>query len=658
MAQCQNCQVDILTLVLAIVYTHHLNLGTLGVFLLLYFPGKMTLLLKSVWRNVLRNRPLSNSTLRSSLSSSISEMTLTKPPDALMMTIKSAPSTADVLATVQNNLRSLTHRHMLQALRTLFEIQRSSSNDPESLIKDPGFGVLCQNFKKHARALEVNETIEAIKFLSYLGVPVESLLVQTLLQLLRYNINMINIRQIMFIDFILSKFNTKNHLVDALKLALPLAFQIHLPLELDNQDLPLLREMLMYSCSHDLPDRCINNIVTSLLLHDQAIDAHMARSIIWSLCDINCTEKVYPTRVQLLHICCDILSERINKLSYEDVLRTAAKLKGRIVEKHPEYYHQELMDSIAGYVIKNSVPFEKGLLVARVLSRIAHTNLALIEYLCEQASCEPKTLSNARTNVLFAFINCLSNNNYTPEGAQWDEIKRQISINPILNANTTALPWGKVCLELASLGIYDDRLLKKVFSAEFLDIYLAREKNDLDYLQLLTLHEAVHAFHSDKYNLPPEILDRAKSSYPTHALSEELERYLIRGLGSQEYSVRNVVLPSGIVADIVMCMKNGHPVKLPALSSDKKVPLEHLNVPPGAIVVCLMNFNYGCFSMNSNRLRGTFRLIVDILEKQGYWTVAFNVSEWLTAPGHERTPYIIREINYRCGEIGMKLSAT
>ncbi|XP_022130412.1 uncharacterized protein LOC111003942 isoform X2 [Pieris rapae] len=618
----------------------------------------MTLLLKNVWRNVLKNRPLSNSTIRSSLSSSISELAVTKPSDALMISIKSAPSTAEVLAAVQNNIGSLTHRHMLQALRTIFELQKSNSNDPEMLIKDPGFSVLCQNFKKHVRALEVNETIEAIKVLSYLKVPVDSLLVQTLLQLVRYNINMISVRQIMFLDFILSRFDTKNHLVDALRLALPLAFQIHLPLELDNQDLPLLRDMLMYSCSHDLPDRCINNIVTGLLLHDQAIDAHIARSIIWSLCDVNCTEKVFPTRVQLLHICCDILSERINKLSYEDVLRTAAKLKGRILEKHPEYYHQELMDSIAGYVINNNVPFENSLLVARVLSRIAHTNLSLIEYLCFQVASNPHTLTNARTNILFGFINCLANNNYIPSGDEWTEIKAQISRNPILSANSTALPWTKVCLELASLGVYEERLLKKVFSKEFLEKYLAREKNDLDYLQLLTLHEAVHTFHSEHYTLPNEVLQRARNSYPVHAVSEELETYLVRGLGSPEYAVRNVMLPCGIVADVVLCLKNGLPLKLPPLSSELKVPLEKLNIPPGAVVICIMNFNYGCFSMNSHRLRGTFRLIIDILEKQGYWTVAFNINEWMNAPAHERTPYIMREINYRCGEIGMKLTAT
>lgn len=73
--------------------------------------------------------------------------------------------------------------------------------------------------------------------------------------------------------------------------------------------------------------------------------------------------------------------------------------------------------------------------------------------------------------------------------------------------------------------------------------------------------------------------------------------------------------------------------------------------------VCIMNFNQGCFSMNSNRLRGTFRLILDILEKQGYAAVSLNINEFMTTPTHERTPYLMREIGYKCGEIGLKLSA-
>lgn len=250
--------------------------------------------------------------------------------------------------------------------------------NPEEIIKDPSFGVLCQNFKKHARSLETNEAIEATKVLSYLGVPVDSLIMQTMLQMIRSQINEINIRQIMFLDFVLSRFDEKNHLVDALKLALPLTFQIHLPLEIDNDDLPLLREMLAFCCSHDLPDRCINNVVTGLLLHDQEMDVQIAKSVVWSLCHINCTEEVFPTRAQLLRICCDVLAQNLHHLSYDDVLRTTAKLKGRILEKHPEYYHEQLMDSIANYVVQREMDFEKALLVARVLSRIVRIIFSLL----------------------------------------------------------------------------------------------------------------------------------------------------------------------------------------------------------------------------------------------------------------------------------------
>ncbi|XP_013190958.1 uncharacterized protein LOC106135256 [Amyelois transitella] len=621
----------------------------------------MTLLLKSMWRSLLRSSHLNMTLTSTSFVSSVStEANRSRPPDAVMTSLKSAPSANDVLAAVQAHLPVMTHKHMLQALRTLFELHKSGRyhEDFETIMKNPAFTVLCQNFKRYAPSLDVNEAIEATKLLSYLKVPVDSLIVQTMLQLIRCNINLISIRQIMFLDFILNKFDSKNHLVDALKLALPLAFQIHLPLELDREDVALLKEMLAYCCSHELPDRCVNNIVTALLLQDQAINAQVAKSIIWSLCNVNCTEEKFPTRVQLLHICYDILAQSVDQLIYDDVLRTAAKMKGRVMEKHPEYYHEQLVDAIADYAVRRDVGFEKGLLLARVLARIAHTHLGLVEYLCQLAAATPTTLANARTNHLFSFINCLSNNNYTPESDQWELLRRQISNNPVLDARNAALPWTKICLELASLGHYEDKLLSRVFSPEFLKEYLSREDNTLDYLQLLTLHEAVKAFHSDQFSLPPDVVEKAKALYPVHAHTDLLEEHLSRGLGSQEYVAKNVVLPNGFVADLLMCLKNNYPIKLHTMCNEQKVPLESLNLPQGGVVVCVMNFNQGCFSMNSNRLRGTFRLVLDILEKIGYVAVAVNSSEWLSAPAHERTPYLLREVGYKCGEFGMKLSAT
>lgn len=162
-------------------------------------------------------------------------------------------------------------------------------------------------------------------------------------------------------------------------------------------------------------------------------------------------------------------------------------------------------------------------------------------------------MSKARSNILFGFINCLSNNNYTPEAEQWQELKGQIEQNPVFVGKNTTLPWTKICLELASLGYYDDKVLEKVFSPENLATFKDKESNTLDYLQLLTLYEAVKEFYDDQYELPDELLEKAKSMYPINKKTELLEEHLAQGLGGLEYIARNVVLPNGFIAGRSKC---------------------------------------------------------------------------------------------------------
>lgn len=45
--------------------------------------------------------------------------------DDVMSSIITAPTAAEVLAAVDKNMPAMTHKHMLQALRSLFQLQRS-----------------------------------------------------------------------------------------------------------------------------------------------------------------------------------------------------------------------------------------------------------------------------------------------------------------------------------------------------------------------------------------------------------------------------------------------------------------------------------------------------------------------------------------------------
>jgi hypothetical protein len=55
----------------------------------------------------------------------VTEMTRTKSPDTVMTSLKAAPTAADVLAAVQAHLPTMTHKHMLLALRCLFDLQKA-----------------------------------------------------------------------------------------------------------------------------------------------------------------------------------------------------------------------------------------------------------------------------------------------------------------------------------------------------------------------------------------------------------------------------------------------------------------------------------------------------------------------------------------------------
>lgn len=55
----------------------------------------------------------------------VSEVGWVRSTDTIMSTIKSAPTPENILATVQQHLPLMTHKHLLQALRSLFELQKS-----------------------------------------------------------------------------------------------------------------------------------------------------------------------------------------------------------------------------------------------------------------------------------------------------------------------------------------------------------------------------------------------------------------------------------------------------------------------------------------------------------------------------------------------------
>lgn len=245
----------------------------------------------------------------------------------------------------------------LTELRTLhFHILLYSTNlSTYEILKRPEFDKICYHLKSQSGMIELNETIEALKVISFMGASANSTIVQVLLQLIRHNINHLTLQQIMFLDFLLGQFK-KSPLVDALQLAIPIVFEIQLPVKLDRNNLPHLVECFHYATKKNLSAECIEKIVDSIQRSPYELDTKMALSIVWSITDVRGDEFFEP----LLNTALNTVIVNVDSLTFTELETTISKLINRYTPKLSFYYNETLFDMTANYLIERDLGFDAG----------------------------------------------------------------------------------------------------------------------------------------------------------------------------------------------------------------------------------------------------------------------------------------------------------
>lgn len=234
------------------------------------------------------------------------------------------------------------------------------------LIKHPHFEKLCNRLRRQVGSMDVSDTIYALKALCFLGVRHDATIVQTLLQMLRHNINDLELSQIMFITFLLKQFNGTTPLMDALNIALPMVFQIQLPTKMDKGNMAHIAEYLYFAAKYRLSNKCVETIVASAIRCNNDMDSKTAISIIWSICDLPHDHYLQP----LLDRCIDVLNLNIDDLHYNDMETTLTKLLNKYSVDYPFYYNQVFFDLCCNYVIDKKLGVEVALYISRKLLKM------------------------------------------------------------------------------------------------------------------------------------------------------------------------------------------------------------------------------------------------------------------------------------------------
>nr|CAD7401538.1 unnamed protein product [Timema poppensis] len=145
-------------------------------------------------------------------------------------------------------------------------------------MNTPEFAKLCRKLKSQARTFNINETVDALKIISYMGVHSSSIIVQTLLQLIRHQVNDLSLQQIVFLEFVLKRMKSSS-LTDALRIALPLVFEAQLETKIDRSNPSQLAELLYYSVQTRCSDSCIEFLLGALNDLHHELDINSAKNV-------------------------------------------------------------------------------------------------------------------------------------------------------------------------------------------------------------------------------------------------------------------------------------------------------------------------------------------------------------------------------------------
>lgn len=226
---------------------------------------------------------------------------------------------------------------------------------------------MCRSLKFSIKSLPLNDVIDALKILIFIGVPGDSVVCLNLLHTIRHQINDISLGHIIFLEYLLKKMEP-TPLVEAFKIALPMLLQIQIGTKMDHENVAQLTELLLFVSRNKVSDQCAMNIVSALCMHGADLSVSEAKSILWSLCDIR---PIAEPHEKLLANCLRVLEDQMDQMSFKDVELVLEKLIDKYGQQHCDgFYSEAFYGKCAEYCVNKNIPFMEAIYVQRKLNKI------------------------------------------------------------------------------------------------------------------------------------------------------------------------------------------------------------------------------------------------------------------------------------------------
>lgn len=488
--------------------------------------------------------------------------------------------------------------------------------------------------------MEPNDLVACLKVLNFFGLESNHLTVQRLLHQVKDQINNFMPNHLTFLSFLLKKMNP-TPITDALLIAIPMVFDLNLCQRIDHNNAVELAELLHFltTSSMQISSKSMTTIIASLLQNSNSLDVQQAKSVIWSLTRMRELDRAHE---KLYQNCMQIVSAKILELPIVDLETTLQKIIDRHLRGDSLYLSEIFLESIVTYIIEKEVSFLEVSYILKKFNSIFYVSHRLLDYVNKAIVDGRSNLSSCKFAGLLTFVGAFSIAGYKTEN--WEIVKSLLFENPLIHSDEMKLPWIKFALEMFSIDCHSNILLEKVFNTDFLEEFLSRQDNLLDYSQLLLLWQSVKLLTPDYDGPLPQqrFIDDAKFANFRRP-NENFVKVLADIFGGSEFIQTNVESSYGHRLDYVICFDtNKEPIKMPckAMSYDELLKSQ---VTPVAVF-----FNRKAhYPLNMpNKLRGIFELRRRTIEALGIKNVQVSTSVWNNLPRDEKLAFLEREIRY------------
>ncbi|VVC33957.1 Hypothetical protein CINCED_3A003898 [Cinara cedri] len=511
----------------------------------------------------------------------------------------------------------------------------------EELTRSPEFTALCHKITICSRNLDLNDVMNSVKCLSYLGVSVNSNIMQVLLQLISKMINEMSLKQITFLHFLLKELSSCP-LVDVLTLALPIVFETQIQYKIEDNVYWQVR-FLNYIAKHNLSQESFDFVMSRIIKNIDQLNPKIVKSLLLCL-----YYKGYSTEkyINVIDKCIHIFINRIELIAdTSDIEAILTRMLYKYKEESEVFYNEQFIDALIEYLIEKQESFQNLSYIVKKLNKIGFVHRGLLNYMTCQLT-DHTTLENYKFSVLMSYIVACANANYIPP--RFIELKPNILKILSVQKDILKLPWLLLTFDLAVLDCWSQKLLEHVFSRSFLNGFLNRSDNIHDYIMLLKLYQAAVTLFPGGYDgplPPPDVLKKATDIYQKSFRNFPLKTALEHGLGGSDYVLSGVRSKLGHFIDHILVMRpGGYPV---AIQNDDKSKLLLENIIQSYknyLVIGIMVNKPNNYVINLNCLRGTFMLTNKMIEATGLVLLQISLEVWDGLLDYEKIPYIMREL--------------